>query len=121
MLKVDDYSVDIHDELFSLSRNTNVLKSFVTPRKKKKKRDSRYIFVFILFAMLFYGGYKIYNMIDFRAIAINLNLIEAKKSIKLEKLPDHILNNNKIEERIKAIFKTIPQNTLINEFALTSN
>ena len=39
MLKVDDYSVDIHDELFSLSRNPNVLKSFVTPRKKKKKKD----------------------------------------------------------------------------------
>ncbi|MCT7463724.1 hypothetical protein N5S72_04540 [Aliarcobacter cryaerophilus] len=121
MLKVDDYSVDIHDELFSLSRNPNVLKSFVVPRKKKKKKDSRYIFVFILFAMMFYGGYKIYNMIDFRKIAINLNLIEAKKNIQLEKLPDHILNNSKIEERIKAIFKTIPQNTLINEFALTSN
>jgi len=43
MLKVDDYSVDIHDELFSLSRNPNVLKSFVVPRKKKKKKDLRKI------------------------------------------------------------------------------
>ena len=118
MLKVDDYSVDIHDELFSLSRNPNVLKSFVTPRKKKKKKDSRYIFVFILFAMMFYGGYKIYNMIDFRKIAINLNLIEANKTINLEKLPDHILNNSKIEHRIKAIFSTTPQNIMINELVL---
>ncbi len=118
MLKVDDYSVDIHDELFSLSRNSNVLKSFVVPRKKKKKKDSRYIFVFILFAMMFYGGYKIYNMIDFRKIAINLNLIEATKTINLEKLPDHILNNSKIEHRIKAIFNTTPQNVMINELIL---
>src|SRR5574344_1737707 len=114
MLKVDDYSVDIHDELFSLSRNPNVLKSFVVPRKKKKKKDSRYIFVFILFAMMFYGGYKIYNMIDFRKIAINLNLIEATKTINLEKLPDNILNNSNIEHRIKAMFNTTPQNVLIN-------
>jgi hypothetical protein len=50
---------------------------------------------------------KLYNMIDFRKIAINLNLIEANKTINLEKLPDHILNNSKIEHRIKAIFNTI--------------
>ncbi|AXK49614.1 hypothetical protein CRU87_04085 [Aliarcobacter trophiarum LMG 25534] len=121
MLKIDDYSVDIHDELFTLSRNTNISKSFIVPRKKKKKRDSRYIFVFILFALMLYGGYKIYNMIDFRSLAVNLNLIEAKKNIQLEKLPDHILNNSKIEERVKAIFKNIPQSIVINELTLTSN
>ncbi|RBQ32622.1 hypothetical protein CRU92_02605 [Arcobacter sp. FW59] len=121
MLKVDDYTIDIDEELFKLSQDNLNQKSFIKPRKKKKRRDFRYVFLVILFAILFYGAYKIYSMIDFKNIAIKLNLIEAKKELVLDKLPDHILNNSKKELRVEAIFKSIPNNLMINNFILNSN
>lgn len=60
-------------------------------------------------------------MIDFKNIALKLNLIEAKKEIILDKLPDHILNNSKKELRIESIFKSIPNNLMINKLTLNSN
>ncbi|WP_418180078.1 hypothetical protein ACNSOL_07460 [Aliarcobacter lanthieri] len=121
MLKVDDYTIDIDEELFKLSQDNLNQKSFIKPRKKKKRRDPRYIFLIILFALLFFGAYKIYSMIDFKNIALKLNLIEAKKEIILDKLPDHILNNSKKELRIESIFKSIPNSLMINKLTLNSN
>lgn len=40
MLKVDDYTIDIDEELFKLSQDNLNQKSFIKPRKKKKRRRS---------------------------------------------------------------------------------
>lgn len=119
MLKIDDVVVDIDEELYSLARaSEQQQKSLITPRKKRKRRDPRYFFLVILFAMLLFGAYKVYSMIDFHNIAVKLKLIEAKEDIILEKLPDHVLNNSKIEVSLKSIFKSLPNNVKIDELSL---
>jgi len=117
MVKVDDYAIDIDEELFKLSQYNLNQESFIKPRKKRVRKDPRYIILVILFAVLFYGAYQIYLMIDFRNIALKLNLIETKELV-LETLPNHILNNDTKEQRIKAIFKSIPNSVKINKFVL---
>jgi len=117
MVKVDDYAIDIDEELFKLSQYSLNQKSFIKPRKKRVRKDPRYIILVILFAALFYGAYQIYLIIDFRNIALKLNLIETKELV-LESLPNHILNNDTKEQRIKAIFKSIPNSVKINKFVL---
>lgn len=119
MLKIDDIVIDIDEELYSLARTSQEQqKSLITPRKKRKRRDPRYFFLVILFAILLFGAYKLYSMIDFHNIGVKLGLIEAKEELILEKLPDHVLNNSKIDLSLKAIFKSLPNNVTVNELSL---
>lgn len=120
-LKIDEFTVDINEELFELSKEKDGQNSFISPRKKKKRRDPRYLFLIILFAILFFGAYKIYEQIDFKNLAMKLNLIESKKEIVFEKLPDHNLENSKIELRIKSIFEAVPDLIQVKELKITKD
>jgi len=122
MLRIDTSKIDLEEELFDLSKDyEKEPKSFIKPRKKKKKRDFRYVFVFFIFALLMYGAYKFYTIVDFNKLASKLTLAKTQQETILDKLPDHVLLNSKIEERIKAVFRAIPAQVMINELKLTND
>ena len=122
-LKVDYTPINIDEEIFELARDTKNQKSFVPPRKKRVKRDFKYLYFVIFLAVLVAGLYKFYTLLD-------IDLLKERFSPKQEEfvatnnsltLPDHVNLNDKIEKQIKAIFNTIADGILINSFKLEKN
>ncbi len=122
MLKVDYHPINIDEEIFELSRDKHLKKSFTKPRKKKKKRDFKYLYLVLLLVVLALGGYKIYTMIDFDKF-FTTEKIEKSEKIEenLTSLPNHVNLNDKIEQRIKAVFNTIPSGVMIEYMKINSN
>lgn len=117
LLKVDDYSINIDEELFKLSSQKDVKNSFIKARKKKRKKDHRYIYFILLFVLLVFGFYKIYSIIDFSPILEKLNIKTHNEKV-LETLPNHININDRIQKRVKAVFDAIPNNITIKEMMI---
>ena len=121
MLKVDYHPINIDEEVFELSRDKHLKKSFIKPRKKKKKRDFKYLYLILLLAVLSLGLYKIYTMIDFEKLFKKERIEKVKIEEKLTTLPNHINLNDKIEQRIRVIFNTIPVGVMIKEMKIVPN
>lgn len=121
-LKVDYTPINIDEEIFELARDTKNQKSFVPPRKKRVKRDFKYLYFVIFLVVLAAGLYKFYTLLD-------IDLLKERFSPKQEEfvatnsltLPDHVNLNDKIEKQIKAIFNTIADGISINSFKLEKN
>ena len=129
LLKVDYHPINIDEEIFELSKDKHLKKSFTTPRKKKKKRNytNLYIFLFVLVVALL--SYQIYLKVDFKVLYENY----FKKEVQIEKaqdvkkienvleLPNHINLNDKIEQRVRSIFETISDEIVIKELKIDKN
>lgn len=109
LLKVEYHPINIDEEVFELSKDKHLKKSFIKPRKKKKKTNFTYIFVLIFLAVAFFGIFKLYT---------NVKVEEKTTTVVEEKiidLPDHVNANDKIEQRVKAIFDAIPYDVVLKE------
>ena len=125
LLKVEYHPINIDEELFELSRDKHLKKSFIKPRKKKKKRNytNLYIFLFILVVAIL--AYQVYLRVDFNNFF--KNEIGSSKTVDIQKieevleLPDHLTLNDQIEQRVKSIFDTIPNEVFLNELKIEKN
>lgn len=117
LLEIDYHPINIDEEIFELSKDIHQKKSFIKPRKKKKKSNNSYltIVLVLIFIALFFGVYKIYENIE---NSDDNNSTKTEFINKDAKLPDHININDKIENRVKAIFMTVPYDMLLKEFKL---
>ncbi len=129
LLKVDYHPINIDEEIFELSKDKHLKKSFTKPRKKKTKRNytNLYISLFILLVVLL--AYQVYLKVDFKSLYENY----FKKEVTIEKaqdvkkienvleLPNHINLNDRIEQRIKGVFETIPDDIVLNELKIDKN
>ncbi|MCG3720602.1 hypothetical protein L5F50_15485, partial [Aliarcobacter butzleri] len=120
LLKVDDYSVNVDEEIFKLAKQKDSKNSFIKHRKKKKRKDPRYIFLIILLTLLSLGFYKIYSTIDFNPILEKFNIKIGHQKV-LESLPNHVILNDKIKKRVKAIFDSVPNNVAVKEVNIDEN
>lgn len=112
LLPIDYHPINIDEEIFELSKDKHLKKSFIKPRKKAKKRNFNNLFILIFFLAAFFGIYKIY-----------MNMEQTKEEEKQEirkvvTLPDHVNINDKIEKRIKSIFKRIPYDIVLKSLKL---
>ncbi|MFW3382184.1 hypothetical protein, partial [Aliarcobacter butzleri] len=89
-------------------------------RKKKKRKDPRYIFLIILLTLLSLGFYKIYSTINFNPILEKFNIKIGHQKV-LESLPNHVILNDKIKKRVKAIFDSVPNNVAVKEVNIDEN
>lgn len=129
LLKVDYHPINIDEEIFELSKDKHLKKSFTKPRKKKTKRNytNLYISLFILLVALL--AYQVYLKVDFKSLYENY----FKKEVTIEKaqdvkkienvleLPNHVNLNDRIEQRIKGVFETIPDDIVLNELKIDKN
>lgn len=112
LLPIDYHPINIDEEVFELSKDKHLKKSFIKPRKKTKKTNFNNLFILLFFLIAFLGIYKLF---------INM---EEKQDIKKEdikkfvKLPDHVNLNDKIDKRIKSIFKRIPYDIVLEDLKL---
>ncbi|MDD4329929.1 MAG: hypothetical protein PHD79_08230 [Aliarcobacter sp.] len=125
LLKVEYHPINIDEELFELSRDKHLKKSFIKPRKKKKKRNytNLYIFLFILVVAIL--AYQVYLRVDFnnflKSETGSSKTIDIQKIEEVLELPDHLTLNDQIEQRVKSIFDTIPNEVFLNELKIEKN
>jgi len=115
LLAIDYHPVNIDEEIFALTKDKHLKKSFIKPRKKAKKTNFNNIFIAIFFLLAFLTIYKLFN-----------NINETKESTtpllnKFIDLPDHVNLNDRIEKQIKSIFDRIPYDIVLKDFKLTKD
>lgn len=127
LLKVEYHPINIDEELFELSRDKHLKKSFVKPRKKKKKRDFSNLYIFLFVILMAFLSYEVYLRIDFNALYMSflkkeVITIEKPQNVKkienVLELPNHITINDKIEQKMKAVLETIPNDVYIKELKI---
>ena len=129
LLKVEYHPINIDEEVFELSKDKHLKKSFTKPRKKKTKRNYTNLYIFLFIFVIALLSYQIYLKVDFKEVYEKL----FKKEVSIEKaqdvkkienvfeLPNHINLNDKIEQRVRSIFDTIPDEIVIKEFKIDKN
>lgn len=120
MLKIDYNPINIDEEIFELSKDKHLKKSFIKPRKKKKKRDFKNLYLVIFILILIGGVYQFYLVSKSKEYFYEAK-IEKITSDKEIKLPNHVNLNDKIEQRIKNIFLTIPDDVILKELKIASD
>lgn len=119
MLKVNYHPINIDEEIFELSRDKHIQKSFVLPIKKAKKRDFKYLYIALIAILAIFAIYKYFLfMTDDTYEEVK---VEKKVVNGMAVLPDHVYRNDIIEQRIKAIFSIIPDDMVLKEMKLNSN
>ncbi len=126
LLKVDYHPINIDEEIFELSKDKHLKKSFTKPRKKQKKTNftNLYIFLFILTVGLL--SYIVYLNVDFKVFYEKLFKKEAfiekaqniKKIDNVSVLPDHINSNDRIYQKMKLIFDAVSNDVVVNELKI---
>lgn len=112
LLPIDYHPINIDEEVFELSKDKHLKKSFIKPRKKAKKTNFNNLFILVFFLVAFFGIYKIFMNIE------DNQEIKKEEVKKLIKLPDHVNINDKIEKRIKLIFQRIPYDIVLKNLKL---
>jgi hypothetical protein len=120
MLEVEYHPINIDEEIFELSKDKHLKKSFTKPRKKVKKRNYNNISAIILLILLLIGVYYFYELVMLKQNTPQ-KIVESHKIEKKLELPDHVNLNDKIEQRIRAIFNSIEYDIILKELKLEEN
>ena len=125
LLKVEYHPINIDEEIFELSRDKHLKKSFIKPRKKKKKRNYTNLYIFLFIVLVGFLAYQVYLRVDFNELfkkeTISEKTADIEKIENILELPDHIALNDQIEQRIKSIFETIPNEVYLKELKIEKN
>lgn len=121
LLKVSYLPINIEETILELSQSKRNQKSFVSPRKKRIKRDFQYLYFIIFLAMLAFGLYKFYTLLDVDLLKEKFNNTKIEKTSSSFILPNHVNINERIEQKVKSIFQIIPQNVMIEYMKIYDN
>ncbi len=125
LLKVEYHPINIDEEIFELSRDKHLKKSFIKPRKKKKKRNYTNLYIFLFIVLVGFLAYQVYLKVDFNELfkkeTVSEKTIDIQKIEDILELPDHLALNDQIEQRIKSIFETIPNEVYLKELKIEKN
>lgn len=120
MLKVSYHPINIDEEVFELSRDKHIQKSFIKPNKKKKKRDFKPLYIALITILIILAVYKYFSFMTseepYEEVKVEKKVVDGNVS-----LPDHVRRNDEIEQRIKAVFSIIPNDVILKEMKMDSN
>ena len=125
LLKVEYHPINIDEEIFELSRDKHLKKSFIKPRKKKKKRNYTNLYIFLFIVLVGFLAYQVYLRVDFNELfkkeTVSEKTADIEKIEDILELPDHIALNDQIEQRVRSIFETIPNEVYLKELKIEKN
>lgn len=125
LLKVEYHPINIDEEIFELSRDKHLKKSFIKPRKKKKKRNYTNLYIFLFIVLVGFLAYQVYLRVDFNELfkkeTVSEKTADIEKIENILELPDHIALNDQIEQRVRSIFETIPNEVYLKELKIEKN
>lgn len=120
MIEVTYHPISVDEELFELSKDTHIHKSFIKPRKKPNNGLKNFFLTFFLIVSIVAIGYL---LIPFDTL-LNGKQEEQKASIKAEKpieLPNHVEKNSMVEMRVLKSLEMIPYDVVLKELNLEKN
>ena len=112
LIEVDYHPINIDEEIFELTKDKHLKKSFIKPRKKRSKTNFNNLFIALFFLLAFAGIYKLF---------VNMNTQKQETSIINKqdiKLPDHVKLNDIVTARVKSILEQTPYDVVLNELKL---
>lgn len=124
MIEMTYHPISVDEELFELSKDTHVHKSFIKPRPKKKSNLGLVLFILVILVAVFAASYKYIPMDEFlNKLQITKQKEEIKKPVieqvkKIIKLPDHAKKNTQVEQRVLKAFEIIPYDMVLSELHL---
>ena len=125
LLKVEYHPINIDEEIFELSRDKHLKKSFIKPRKKKKKRNYTNLYIFLFIVLVGFLAYQAYLKVDFNELfkkeTVSEKTIDIQKIEDILELPDHLALNDQIEQRVRSIFETISNEVYLKELKIEKN
>lgn len=120
MMEVLYHPISVDEELFQLSRDNHIHKSFIKPRNKPKKSIFKNFLVASILIIAILGvGYQFLPLDKLLETKI-----ESKKEVIVEDvvkkpivvtLPNHVDMNSNVETRVLKIFEMIPYDIVLNE------
>lgn len=118
MIDITYHPISVDEELFELSKDTHIHKSFIKPRKKPNNRFKNFTLFFVTILLILSMGYLFLPIKEF----IN-NMDKEKSSLvkvpeKKVLLPNHKLRNQLIEKQVLFSLGLIPYNVVLNEMYL---
>ncbi len=116
MIHVTYHPISIDEELFELSKDTHIHKSFIKPRKKPNNGFKNLLWPLFLIIVILAGGYYFLPLDE-----LLHNKKEKIKPITVEKkieLPNHIEKNSSIENRVLKSLEMIPYDVVLRELIL---
>ena len=116
ILKINYHPINIEEELFQLSKDKHLKKSFIKPRKKVDKNRFNFIYIIVFLLFAFYGVYQLFLNVTKEEVTP-----QDKQIQKIIDLPNHIENNNKITKRINNIFKAIPYDVVLERMRIDND
>ncbi len=121
MIDVTYHPISVDEELFELSKDTHLQKSFIKPRKKPNNSFKNLITTLIIIITILGVGYLFLPIEEF------IKNTKAQEEVKIEvvdkkiELPNHIEKNDIIEEAVLRTFEMIPYDVVINELVFENN
>ncbi|MDY0051294.1 MAG: hypothetical protein RBR65_02030 [Aliarcobacter sp.] len=121
MLEVQYHPINIDEEIFELSKDKHLKKSFTKPRKKVKKRNYNNLAAIILLILLIIGAYFFFQLVMSKQNNQESRKEQSRNIEKKLELPDHINLNDKIEQRVRAIFDSVEYDIILKELKIEEN
>jgi hypothetical protein len=121
MLQVVYHPINIDEEIFELSKDKHLKKSFIKPRKKIIKRDYTNLYIVLTFITILLALYALFANFTSKVNTQEENIQNIQKVDKKVELPDHLYLNDKIEQRIKAVFDSIEYDIILKELKIEEN
>ena len=126
MLEIEYSSIEFDEYLFNLAKQQNAPKtSFVQPREKKDKSlFSKWLIISVISVGLGAGIFLyMQNQQEIKQQQLKKEEAMKKEAAKKAeaakiKLPNHIIENDKISKLLLSIFDIIPYNAILNELQL---
>ncbi len=121
MIDISYSPLSVEEELFELSKDTHVHKSFIKPRIKPNN-NFKNIFITIFSLALILGLF--YVFINYEDIIKNEKIEEKKIENIIDNsinLPNHILKNDSIERRVLKPLEVLPYDVVLKELHIEKN
>jgi len=122
MIDVTYHPISVDEELFELSKDTHIHKSFIKPRSKPNNNFTNIFFTLTIIALLLVVGYlylpynKLFNK------EVEKELVKKEEVVnRVVQLPDHSFKNGIVETRILKLLEMIPYDVVLKELLIEKN
>ncbi len=122
MIDVTYHPISVDEELFELSKDSHMHKSFIKPRSKPSNSFTSIIFILLTITLILGVGYlylpydKLFNK------ELNKDIVKKEKVIdRVVQLPDHSFKNGIVETRILKLLEMIPYDVVLKELLIEKN
>lgn len=122
MIDVTYHPISVDEEVFELSKDTHLHKSFIKPRVKPSSSYLNIVSILFLIVIILGFGYYYLPYNEFFNKNIKTEVVKKEKIVeRVVQLPDHSFKNNIIETRVLKLLEMTPYDVVLKELLIEKN